>query len=307
MTAMRHAGIQGRWLRRPAALMLVAGLAGWVLAAAVVAMGSSPASGAGELRNLEMVIVYPVAGSWEVVRISMLIEDDGSDLASVAVAARAERLARFPGGVELDPEVSGQYELQGWKLEARSATWFYNPDDAPRKVEATGYAAFQGGAAAWNYAADTDFHFIEGGLTDRELSVCLGDGRDGQNTVGWRTLQGPVLAEACSVMTEGEPQEFDLQFSSAAAWTTDPNGVNIDLQSVAIHEFGHALGLKHSKVSGSVMFSGYKRGTLLREPTADDLAGLRELYGPGAATPTATPPAVQELLPRGVVPGLSRQ
>jgi len=287
--------------------MLVVALAG--LALAVVALATAPgdARGASDLRNLEMVIAYPVDGDWEVVRISLLIEDDGSDFAEVASAARAERLARFPGGVELDPEVSGQYELHDWKLEAHSATWLYNPDDAPRKVEATAYAAFQGGATAWNYAADTDFHFIDGGLTDRELSVCLGDGRDGQNTVGWRLLQGPVLAETCSLMTEGQPQEFDLQFSTGAAWSTGLDNVNIDLQSVAIHEFGHALGLKHSRVSGSVMFSGYKRGTVLREPTADDLAGLREKYGPAAVTPTPTLPAAQELLPRGVVPALSRQ
>ena len=46
---------------------------------------------------------------------------------------------------------------------------------------------------------------------------------------------------------------------------------------VAVHEIGHALGLKHSNVKGSIMWPTAKKGT----PTlhSDDINGIRSLYG----------------------------
>lgn len=276
------------------------------LVAVVLSGSGAPPARADNPRDLEITISYPSSERWEVVRIALLLEDDGRDPAVVEAEAQAQWLARFPGGFVVDPEVSGQYAISDWALEGDTATWHYNDEDKPYWLEGE-YTAFQGGAAAWNYAADTDFHFEEGGMTTAGLSVCLGQGRDGQNTVGWRLLEAGTLAVTCTLMTPGLPQEFDIQFSFAPAWTLGTTVVNVDLQSVAIHEFGHALGLKHSTVSGSVMYSGYKRGTILREPAADDLAGLRELYGSGPGQPGPTAPAGQQLLPRGVVPALSRQ
>lgn len=46
---------------------------------------------------------------------------------------------------------------------------------------------------------------------------------------------------------------------------------------VAVHEIGHALGLEHSTVKGSVMWPTAKKG----RPTLhqDDINGIRSLYG----------------------------
>ncbi|MFQ5910971.1 MAG: matrixin family metalloprotease, partial [Thermoplasmata archaeon] len=54
-----------------------------------------------------------------------------------------------------------------------------------------------------------------------------------------------------------------------------PSGT--DLVTVAAHEFGHALGLKHSNVRDALMFAYY--GGLNRSLDADDIAGIRALYG----------------------------
>ena len=58
----------------------------------------------------------------------------------------------------------------------------------------------------------------------------------------------------------------------------------LDIQGVLAHEFGHALGLAHSIVSGSTMYpvaSG--NGVAARSIEADDVSGLQALYGAAGA------------------------
>jgi hypothetical protein len=51
-----------------------------------------------------------------------------------------------------------------------------------------------------------------------------------------------------------------------------------DLQTVAIHEFGHSLGLDHSALASSVMYAGYNG--VKQSLVSDDVAGMRAVYGP---------------------------
>ena len=71
--------------------------------------------------------------------------------------------------------------------------------------------------------------------------------------------------------------EVDVYFNDNFNWSVDGSG--IDIETVALHEAGHAIGLGHEDSVPSVMgafYAGPQR-TLFE----DDLAGLGELYGGG--------------------------
>ncbi|GMN20106.1 hypothetical protein TIFTF001_045282 [Ficus carica] len=53
----------------------------------------------------------------------------------------------------------------------------------------------------------------------------------------------------------------------------------MDLESVAVHEIGHLLGLDHSNVPAASMYPTFIYGERKRGLNADDIQGIRALYG----------------------------
>lgn len=53
----------------------------------------------------------------------------------------------------------------------------------------------------------------------------------------------------------------------------------VDLESVAVHEIGHLLGLGHSSVEDAIMYPTLGAGTRRVELRNDDILGVQELYG----------------------------
>ncbi|KAM7484284.1 hypothetical protein LguiA_000293 [Lonicera macranthoides] len=67
----------------------------------------------------------------------------------------------------------------------------------------------------------------------------------------------------------------------------------VDLESVAVHEIGHLLGLGHSSVEESIMYPTISSASRKVELAGDDIEGIQVLYGSnpnysGPTTPSAT-------------------
>ncbi|XWS08068.1 hypothetical protein CRYUN_Cryun41cG0046500 [Craigia yunnanensis] len=106
-------------------------------------------------------------------------------------------------------------------------------------------------------------------VADIEISFHNDDHGDGN------PFDGPqgTLAHA------SPPTGGKLHFDADENWSTNPGPDEIDLESVAVHEIGHLLGLQHSYLPNAVMYAYFDFGITKRKLQRDDVNGIRALYG----------------------------
>ncbi len=149
---------------------------------------------------------------------------------------------------------------------------------------ATAIAAIQEALNLWG--AVTQLTFTEVQVSDSPDIVIGFFSRDhGDNA----PFDGPgsTLAHAF-YPPPNAPLQGDTHFDEDETWTiTVPNPVNtFDLISVAVHEFGHALGLDHSTDRNAIMFAAYLG--MRRTLALDDIQRIQALYG-GPSVPPPPP------------------
>ena len=89
--------------------------------------------------------------------------------------------------------------------------------------------------------------------------------------------RGGTLAWA--YMPQGKNEKLLMRFDLDETWVADKTNRGILLSNVACHEFGHLLGLGHSKKSQALMAPYYN--PFVSAPQADDdIPKIQKLYGP---------------------------
>ena len=166
--------------------------------------------------------------------------------------------------------------------------------------------AVQRATATWSAVDSANVQFSFQGMT-----TAPAEGTDGRNVIGF--IDRPDLDRvigATSFMVDsvtGSIYEADIFFNSRFVFSVAPEGQpgRVDLESVALHELGHLLGLGHSALgetegtaggnrrvigSGAVMFPiALSAGSIAdRVLEPDDRAAISDLYPRGDFDSTAS-------------------
>jgi hypothetical protein len=193
------------------------------------------------------------------------------------------------------PAAGHAYVWGGYKWANRQVPYYVNPANMDVSQSAA-LAAIQLGAATWTQQSNADFSFYYAGQTNGSSLV-----NNGKNEVFFRDgSNGSLVAETLRWFDgSGNLLDADIVFYDAA-WTffTGTTGCagGVYVEDFAAHEFGHALGLKHSTVTTATMYpTGSNCSISWRTLDPDDLAGVESIY-PSSGT-TNTPPTVSISLP----------
>lgn len=182
------------------------------------------------------------------------------------------------GGIKDNSTQIGEFVVQGNKwTNSRFITYFFQNTTNDIIPQANARAAVRQAFATWQ--AQTRLYFIEVcSAATADIIILWGDGNHGDN-FPFDGVNG-VLAHAYFPPPNSGTLAGDMHFDDGEAWSefAQIGGFQpIDLQTVALHEIGHSLGLNHTPVANSVMEAFYNGSR--RVLGTDDIAGIRSIYG----------------------------
>uniref|UniRef100_A0ACD5VA22 Uncharacterized protein n=1 Tax=Avena sativa TaxID=4498 RepID=A0ACD5VA22_AVESA len=193
-----------------------------------------------------------------------------------------------------------------WPRSKKSLRYAITATDATTIDRATLSEVFARAFARWSEA--TTLNFTE---TAREADADITIGFYGGDHGDGEGFDGPLgtLAHAFS------PTDGRFHLDAAETWVASgdvsvaSSEAAVDLESVAVHEIGHLLGLGHSSVEGAIMYPTITSRTRKVDLASDDVVGIQSLYGgnPDFKGVTPTPATSSREMDSGAAAGaLSR-
>ncbi len=174
---------------------------------------------------------------------------------------------------DYEDEGSDDFEVQGSKWDHVDLSWCIS-DITGDFDENDVVDAVQKAADEWASVSPLTFTYQSScSGADIEMLFATDDHGDDDPFDG----AGGVLAHAYYPEYGG-----DVHYDDDETWTDDLRDSSqqpIDLQTVALHELGHSLGLKHSSIQDAIMYTYY--GGSHRELHDDDIQGIQNIYGEG--------------------------
>ncbi len=141
---------------------------------------------------------------------------------------------------------------------------------------ATWQQQIQQAAAVWEQVANINLVLVsDNGAAVGSAGDQQGDPNFGDIRIGAVPEQSGTLAEAfLPPPINGSSLAGDILFNSSVNW--QPN-YGYGMETVAIHEIGHALGMDHSQVQQAVMYATYNG--IKQSLNSDDKSGIQSIYG----------------------------
>ena len=158
----------------------------------------------------------------------------------------------------------------------------YNPNGAPAGAE----AAIEAARGTWSaesvgsvFAFDQRAPMTHVSNCPSLVKECKGrQNFDDKNDIAWVALRS---SSTIAVTWSGTSiDESDVAFNTNYTWSN--NGLATDIETIALHEFGHVAGLGHSDDTRAIMFAFYSAPAIQRTLAADDIAGLKSVYDPAS-------------------------
>ncbi|MGI8989255.1 MAG: matrixin family metalloprotease, partial [Bryobacteraceae bacterium] len=212
-------------------------------------------------------------------------------LMSMVAAPAARAYIRFaPNGGP--PLIRADYPNVQFHINDGAVAGLTNADGQPFITsDSDPVAALKLAAASWNAIPTTAAQFAP-----LDIASTVNNSADGLNVIVFRdtpeirSVLGSALAmNVYSVFPGGAIAETDIIFNPTKTFSTTLAPGTFDIQSVAAHELGHALGANHSGILSAAMFQSTQPGDgSQRLLGADDAMFASAVYPQAGPTPFGT-------------------